>query len=695
MKTLHLLLISLLCINGMHILQAGPVDTGSAKSVACRFMQTRSGCAHLQPEDFRLAFTSAQLTGNRANGFYAFNAGDHGFVIVAADDRATPVLAYSTTDTFQLPETTAPVREILGNYHTQILNRAEQLTQATEETAAQWEWLRSDGFTVCTQQANAVSPLITTQWDQSPYYNQYCPYDSAWQTNAITGCVATAMAQVIRYWQWPKHGYGTCAYTHYKYGYLHTDYSQTEYNYANMPEKLDKYSSPVQMDAVARLMADCGIGVGMGYSPTGSGSQVLEEVGGQYSAEFVMRNYFGYVNGEGVYKYKIPTLWLKRIRTDLENGIPLLFRASKSGEGGHCFVCDGYDDQGLYHFNWGWSGRHDGYYLMDSAYGFNIYQAAIFGLIPPTRLNRHHIVLFSDITTDSDTLFCDEPFEVRVTVQNNGNKPFFGDFRMVMQNGLTSETVAVLDTFSFLQQPLDSGAAIQNPMRFHGKLKNLMTNNYHFRLQYLDTNAEEWLNVTEIGNFSNKKSIRFEGGSSSTAIDTVTAITATSADIQAEIVTACSETLTLKAIQYKKNGTSSFTTQKDTSTGTDIRVQLKNLTPGTTYDVKSYIMVRSNGVSKTYTSETTSFTTLQGDAVPQQEELPFRIHPNPAQDHLVVETDGKPARLEIRNLLGQKVSAQQLTDEKTSVRTGHLPRGVYFILIENDTRKIVEKIILK
>ena len=368
--------------------------------------------------------------------------------------------------------------------------------------------------------------------------------------------------------------------------------------------------------------------------------------------------------------------------------------SAKAGEGGHCFICDGYDEQGMYHFNWGWSGKYDGYYLMDSAYGFNNYQAAIFGLIPPTRLNSHHIVLFSDIITDSDTLYCDEAFTVRVTVQNNGNKPYFGDFRLVLQNGQTSETVAVFDTVSRWKQPLNAENA-SAPMSFHGKLKQLMTNNYHFRLQYKDTNAEEWVNVTEIGDFSNKKSIRFEGGSSSTAIDTVTGITATGADIRAAIETACSETLTLKAIQYKKSGTSSFSTMRDTSSGTGIHVQLDKLSPNTTYDIQSYIMVRADGISKTYTSEPRQFTTLPGDAIAQPQEQPFRIHPNPAQEQLVVETDGKPARLEIRNLLGQKLSEQQLTAERTSVQTGHLPRGVYFILIENDTRKIVEKIILK
>ena len=694
MKTLRLSLIIILCLTGLDTIKALPVDTTSAKTAACRFMRTRSGCEHLQLKDFRFAFTSAQLTGDTANGFYAFNAGDHGFVIVSADDRISPVLAYSTTDTLHMPEMAAPVREMFGNYHDQIISRTENMTEAAENTAHQWEMLRSGAATICAGRASGVQPLITTTWDQSPYYNMYCPYDSAWQGHAVTGCVATAMAQVIRYWQWPKQGYGTCAYTHYKYGYLQTDYSKNGYNYANMPEKLNKNSSSVQMDAVARLMADCGIGVGMGYSPTGSGSQVLEEVGGQYSAEFVMRNYFGYVNGEGVYKYLIPSIWLKKVRTDLENGIPLLFRASKAGEGGHCFICDGYDDMGLFHFNWGWSGHNDGFYLMDSAYGFNIYQAAIFGLIPPTKLNSHHIVMFSDIVTNSDTIYCDEAFTVRVTVQNNGNKPFFGEFRMVLQNGQTSETVAVFDTLSLWKQPLNAENA-SSPMTFHGRLKQLMTNNYNFRLQFRDTNSEEWVNVPEIGNFSNKHSIRFEGGSSSTFIDTVTDITATSADVRAEIGTACSETLTLKAIQYRKSGTSSFSTVRDTSMGTTIHVSLNKLAPNTTYDIQSYIMVRAEGTSKTYTSELRQFTTLQGDAIGQPQEREFRIRPNPAQDHFVVETDGKPARLEIRNLLGQQVCTMTLTGEKTSVSTDHLPRGVYFILIENDTRKIAEKIILK
>ena len=694
MKTLRIILISLLCVTGINMTEALPVDSLTAKTVACQFMRTRSGCAQMQPEDFRLVFTSAQLTGNSANGFYAFNAGGRGFVIISADDRATPVLAYSTSDTLRIPDMAAPVREMLGNYHDQIISRTEKMTKAAENTASQWEMLRSGTATICAGRASGVEPLITTTWDQSPYYNLYCPYDSAWHTNAVTGCVATAMAQVIRYWEWPRNGYGTCAYTHYKYGYLNTDYSKSVYNYSDMPEKLDKRSTETQVDAIARLMADCGIGVGMGYSPTGSGSQVLEEVGGQYSAEFVLRNYFGYVNGTGIYKYMIPTLWQKNIRADLDKGIPLLFRASKSGEGGHCFICDGYDDMGLFHFNWGWSGHNDGFYLMDSAYGFNIYQAAIFGLIPPTKLNSHHIVLFSDITTVSDTIFCDEDFTVRVKVQNNGNKPFFGEFRMVLQNGQTSETVAVFDTISLSGQPLNAESA-SSPMTFHGRLKQLMTNNYHFRLQFRDTNAEEWVSVPEIGNFSNKHSIRFEGGSSSTTIDTVADITATSAEVLAEIGTACSETLTLKAIQYRKSGTSSFTTVRDTSSGTTIHVSLSKLAPNTTYDIQSYIMVRADDISKTYTSELRQFTTLQGDAIVQPQEKIFRISPNPARDHFVVETDGRPATLEIRNLLGQQVCTQTLTAEKTSVRTDNLPRGVYFILIENDTHKIAEKIILK
>lgn len=692
MKLLRTITVMLLWTAGMTNVQALPVDSATARKAAYQFIRTRPGGDGILQEDVRLAFTSTQIKEGQAVGFYAFSAGSHGFVLVAADDGIPPILAYSTTSALPLEELPAVTRELLEGYHDDILQQREkQAIQARPES--RWEQLLEGRPPHVEKAAKAVDPLIRTTWNQSPYYNKLCPYDSAAGRLAVTGCVATAMAQVIRYWEWPKNGYGVCAYTHNKYGYLETDYSKAGYNFKKMPVELDKNSSNDEINAVAKLMSDCGIGVAMSYSPTGSGAWVIESAGGEYSAEYVMQRYYGYVLTEGTYRYLNPASWHKWVRNDLDNGRPLLFSATKPGTGGHAFICDGYDELGFYHFNWGWGGSSDGFYLMDSAYGFNTYQAAIFGLMPPNRLDNHHIVLYSHIIPSADTIRCDDAFDVRVTVQNNGNKPFLGEFRVVLQNSQTSENVAVFDTISFFGKPLAAETALSSPMVFRGKLNNLQSSNYNFRLQYRDTNAEEWLLVSEIGNYSNIRSIRFEGGSTSTGIDTVTEITATSATVQATVYSGCSETVTMKAIQYRKSGSGSFSTVKDTSAGDGILVKLDNLAPGTSYDIQSYVMVKVNGTFKSYTGEKCSFTTLQGDAIATTEKARVRIYPNPSHGMLYIES-AFPARLEICNMLGQIIGVYTVQEGRTEIRLDQ-PKGLYLLNLTAGQEKITEKILIK
>ena len=695
MKTIKTLLLALSLALTCGTLRSAPIDPITAQKAAYNFMLTRPGFDTLKIQNIRLEFTSTRMSDNSGNSFYAFSAGSHGFVIIAADDRVFPVLAYSTTSALEPQALPAPARQLLDGYRQQTVNEQNCTQPLTHEKNAMWDRLVNGRPAVTRKSIQTVGPLISTLWNQRPYYNRYCPYDTIEETNSVTGCVATAMAQIIRYWKWPEHGYGSCAYTHYKYGYLETDYSKNEYKYNNMPIALDKFSSETEIDAVARLMSDCGIGVGMGYSPSGSGSQVMEAGGGRYSAEFVMRNHFGYVYDEAVYKYLIPTQWLRLVKNDLDNGRPIIFRASHEDMGGHCFICDGYDENGMFHFNWGWGGAHDGYYLMDSAYGFNIYQGAIFGLMPPTKLNSHHIVLFSDIIVSSDTIICDDPFEVTVNVQNNGNKPFFGKFRLVLQNGQTLETVTVFDTVSMQNSPIAGETALKHPMRFRGKITNLLSDNYLFRLQYADTNAEEWQYVSEIGDYTNKKSIRFEGGSTSTEIDTITEITSTGATVTALVNSSCSETVTLKAIQYRKNGTSAFTTVKDISESDSLQIRLDKLEPGTTYEVQSYVMVKTGDLFKNYTSQKQQFTTLQNDAVTNFTEKKCRIWPNPSNGTVRISTAGRSARLEVMNTLGQTVSVQHINADPGEIQTDGLPKGMYFIKLDFGTEKIVEKIILE
>ena len=685
-------------------MQAAPIDTNTAKKVALTFMQSRSGCSGISAKDIHLAFTSAQLNEDAANSFYAFNAGEHAFIIVSADDKAAPILAYSTTSALSRQQLSPAVSEVLKGYHKGIRECiSEQKVSAVQD---QWDLLISGEPLVRTAAAASAGPLLKTEWGQSAkysgwgdLYNKFCPYDSNTRTHAVTGCVATAMAQVVAYWGWPVNGYGQCAYTDKKYGYLVADYSHADYDYKHMPVALDNQSSVEEVDAVAQLMHDCGVGAGMGYGTSGSGAATLEKDGGEYSAEYVLRNYFGFVNGEGLEKKNYLNAWLQKAKTCLDKGIPIIYRGSDPKRGGHCFVCDGYDDNGMFHFNWGWDGSYNGYYLIDSANGggyvFKIGQSGIFNMMPPTRLNAHHIVLFSNITASADTITCDENFTASVRVQNNGNKPFFGEFRLILENSQTHAIVAVFDTLSFLQDSLP-GETAPDAMTFHGKLKSLMTGNYNFRLQYRDTNAETWNAVPEIGNFTNVKNIRFDGGTTSTRLDTIRDITACSAEVLGDLENACSETVIMKAIQYKKSSASSFSTVKDTSSGKTIHAFLDKLESGTSYDVQTYVMVQADATYKTYTSEKTTFTTLSSDQVAGIMEDGIRIWPNPSKGEVHIEATEMPdGRVRVINPLGQKIMETLLEEGQTELQLGNMPKGFYFISLENAGQKTIRKIVLE
>lgn len=700
MKFIHLISLLLIVTLPMHTAKAAPVDLHTAQTVALTFMQGHPGYSTLQRSDIRLAFTSAQLEKSEHNAFYAFHTGSHGFVIVSANDDRYPILAYSTTSSLTLQSMPDHIREMFSTYHDRTQATAEKHSAEPAVTAL-WDLLASGQVIPATQSANEVRPLIETTWNQSPYYNKFCPYDSNAYTNAVTGCVATAMAQLIRYWKYPERGFGSCAYTHYKYGYLETHYDKT-YQYDSMPIALNGYSSTAQVDAVARLMSDCGVGVGMGYSPTGSGSQVLEEDGKEYSAEYVLRNNFGYVNGEGCYKYTTLTTWYKNVKNDLDNGRPILFRGTKLEDGGHCFICDGYDGQGLYHFNWGWGGQMDGYYLLDSAYGFNIYQGAIFHLMPPYLLNTYHLVLYSDLQTSSDTLYCGQDFSIQVDVLNNGGKPFSGYFRLCLLNGQSMEVVNVFDTVSCLQQPLTNGSHFSTPLTFRGNMQSLNTANYVFRLFYKDTtsdlNQQEWIPVTEIGDFRNTKSIRFEGGQSNTHIDSVCNITANSAFVRYQVEGSCSETVILQGVQYKKSTSSSYNSVKAVNEDSETGILLTGLQASTSYDVRAYAMVQTGSIYKTIYSEKTTFVTEADEtSVTACSDENIRIYPNPSDGRFFIETPEERGSwtIEVWNTLGQKVHTALLPKGKTCLSAETWPKGLYIIHLQNETFQKTEKITIR
>ena len=304
--------------------------------------------------------------------YYAFNRGEgSGYVIVAADDRAAAsVLGYADSGTFSAERMPAAMRWWLDEYARQIENAATQPATAgrVEESLAQ----RED-----------IAPLLTSQWGQDAPYNQLCPEYGG--ELCPTGCLATAMAQIMRYHKWPEQGTGSHSYTWKvdgrNMGTLSADFSQSTYNWDAMTDTYGAESTGEQKDAVARLMYDVGVACDMQYNPLGSGATASAAVG-------ALQQYFGYsrsVNLEYREYYTIDE-WEELAYSSLAQGLPLLYGGTTSGNEGHAFVCDGYRD-GYFHINWGWEGVSNGYFLLSalnpdvqgtggsgSGYGYNYYQ---------------------------------------------------------------------------------------------------------------------------------------------------------------------------------------------------------------------------------------------------------------------------------------------------------------------------------
>lgn len=383
-KTLFALLLTLLCASVF----ARPVDVATARRVADTYMAAMG-----MRNTSALVDVTAQTSFTE---FYVFAAEDGGFILVSADDCVLPVLAYSLTDSFQLDDMPVHVSEWLDLYEQQIaFCRLHEDVEAKGEAGQQWDMLL--GGTMPPAPLTAVSPMLTTTWNQSPRYNNLCPYDSTGGGRSVTGCTATATAQIMKYWNHPSTGYGSHSYTT-SYGTLSANFGATTYQWSNMPNSLNSSSSSTQINAVATLMYHIGVAAHMNYSASGSGAATNS--GGSVttaSAENALKTYFRYShNIHGVYLVDFTDAdWKALLRNELDNGRPLLYTGYDTS-GGHAFVFDGYNNSGMFHVNWGWGGSYDGYYAIgtlnpgsggvggNSTYTFNLSNSAVIGIQPVT-----------------------------------------------------------------------------------------------------------------------------------------------------------------------------------------------------------------------------------------------------------------------------------------------------------------------
>lgn len=369
------------------MMQANPVDTQTALKVAVNFWKSNPLTAKVSAE---LEVTDIAADNGFSNFYIMRNTLGDGFVIVSADDCVQPILAYSATDGIGDSDLPATTKVFLSSYNRQIEYCIGHKSQANADTQRLWDKYLS-GKDMAYDKGAVVGPLVQTKWNQMPIYNGLCPHDRTIGFTA-SGCTAIAMAQAMKYWNHPAVGSGSNSYTHETYGTLSANFDNTHYDWAHMPVRLDNSSGFTERNAIQTLVLHCGISVNMDYGESSSASVH----GSDYtSSEYAFKTFFGYKDTiHSEYRGDFTdSAWAMLLKSELDARRIVVYTGfdytDTNDISGHAFICDGYDNTGKYHFNWGWGGNYDGYFELSYLYpgmSFDSVQQALVYMEPDSDL---------------------------------------------------------------------------------------------------------------------------------------------------------------------------------------------------------------------------------------------------------------------------------------------------------------------
>lgn len=366
--TLALLMLALTAVN------AKPVDPERMLRAAQQVLH-RTDVADVTPKDF--------------DGCRLYVGSDGtGFVLLADDDCVRPLLGYSPTASWPVADGQMPahVAAWMEGYRREIASAKANGSQPSVRATDEWDHLlRGTPKAVATE----VRPLMKSEWGQGESFNIFCPYDSIAGKRCVAGCVATAGAQLLKYWGHPEVGRGSHSYVHKTYGTLSARFDTTHYQWSHMPNKITSMTMQDSKENISLLVYHYGVAVDMSYNPSGSGAHTnpLGNVR-RASSETALKEFFRY-NPALFTAYKegfTDAEWRAMVDEDLDSARPVLYDGYGTS-GGHAFVLDGRDTLGLYHFNWGWDGNYNGFFTLDSlspsaTMSFSQLNSAIFRIYP-------------------------------------------------------------------------------------------------------------------------------------------------------------------------------------------------------------------------------------------------------------------------------------------------------------------------
>lgn len=427
---------------------------------------------------------------------YVFQRADNeGYLVLSADDEVTPLLGYADEGAFDINNMPEGLRYWLGYY------------------AAEIAFIRQNGITLSSEAVTEdsrepIAPMLSTLWNQGSPFNDKCPEVN--ETRTVTGCVATAMAQVMKYHNWPAKGTGSNSYT-WNNSTLSQDFSSITFGWTDMLDDYSDGATTEQCEAVATLMLACGISVDMNYGTSASGAVARNCVTALFnyfnydgSMRYLSRDYYGLED------------WETEVYNSLAGGCPVLY-GGQSEDGGHEFVCDGYSSDSYFHFNWGWGGMSDGYFLLTSlnpdsqgiggagsGAGYNFDQDVIVGIKPFAGESSLAPVLYnmSDFTVSSTSVELGGEVSFAAKFYNGGPIAITGFEPGAMFTGTDGNSTFAVNSSRL---SLNSGYAYNSPVSYSVVVPSSLTDGEYTVTPIYILNGEMHEISTKVGNVDSVK----------------------------------------------------------------------------------------------------------------------------------------------------------------------------------------------
>jgi hypothetical protein len=468
----------------------------SSEQALARFKSSRKATAAVK------AVSSANLVENQTifaadntAALYLYSTGKT-TVVLPADDRAKPLLGYFD----------APTDNVMP----------EQLQWWLNEYARQIAYVQSNNIPVALADDNnddddyaPISPMTTTLWNQSTPYNILCPTIDG--TPTMTGCVATAAAQVMKYHNYPLHGIGSTSYTDIYDNVRSMNFDETTFDWDNMIADYTANYTDEQALAVAQLMKACGYAAGMNYGTIESSADgaamanaFVQHFGYDEAAAFLNRDFYDF------------STWQELIYNNLKTVGPLFYGGTNINSG-HAFVCDGYDKDGFFHFNWGWSGLSDGYFQLSALTptgqgigsnvgGYTFNQCALFNITTPgsetievpeqapiTLLGN----LVGSLAGDNTISFTSDAANYQGAVLQCTSYSTEGIYLSFRAENTETDEVTVLDNNICEYLDIAYNQTIQNFTLYFGNKLNLKSGTYklYIVVSDVDDDDDEWMDI--------------------------------------------------------------------------------------------------------------------------------------------------------------------------------------------------------